>query len=136
MFRIAPAWREICNELAYHVCHLNPGLPNFKIHSIKLTGMNTKFLLSIFAILLSFYSYGCGNNNSTTTNEIADDDTTNLPPVEKNRPNTDYKPAFKGQTRHFTPHAFRQAVPVFTVQFFFLFHLGTAFLTNHYTIVF
>jgi hypothetical protein len=54
--------------------------------------MKMKIGLSISAILLSISSYGCGNENSQK-------DTTKLPPVETTKANTDYKPAFKGQTR-------------------------------------
>ncbi len=48
-------------------------------------------------ILISVYSYGCGSNSTTSTNETAD--TTKFPPVETKAANTNYKPAFKGQTR-------------------------------------
>lgn len=58
--------------------------------------MITKFMLSISVIFLSFHSYGCDNNPG---NENVQRDTTKFPPVETNRPNTDYQPAFKGQTR-------------------------------------
>ncbi len=53
----------------------------------------------LFAIILMFvYLTGCANNN---THEVANNstDTTGLPPVEKKSPNSDYKPAFAGQTR-------------------------------------
>ena len=59
--------------------------------------MKAKFILIILLNLLSIYSYGCGGNNSAIENPPGD--TTKLPPVETNKANTDYKPAFKGQTR-------------------------------------
>jgi len=59
--------------------------------------MKTKFILSITVLLLSIYTYGCDCNISSTEN--GEKDTTKLPPVETNGANTDYKPAFKGQTR-------------------------------------
>ena len=59
--------------------------------------MKIKFILSISIILLSAYSYGFANNNPA--NEIGQRDTTKLPPVETKEGNTNYKPAFKGQTR-------------------------------------
>lgn len=58
--------------------------------------MKIKFILSISIILLSAYSYGFANNNP---NEIGQRDTTKLPPVETKEGNTNYKPAFRGQTR-------------------------------------
>lgn len=63
----------------------------------KVSTMKTKFILSISVILLSMYSYGCAGNN--TDSEYAQQDTTKLPPVESKDANTNYKPAFKGQTR-------------------------------------
>jgi glucose/arabinose dehydrogenase len=59
--------------------------------------MKLKIILSISVLLLSIYSYGCGNSDAA--NEYPQRDTTKLPPVETNKANTDYKPAFKGQTR-------------------------------------
>ncbi|MGK2861218.1 MAG: PQQ-dependent sugar dehydrogenase [Chitinophagaceae bacterium] len=61
--------------------------------------MKEKFLFIASVILLSIYSYGCGDNNINTIDEISFTDTTKLPPVETKSGNTDYKPAFKGQTR-------------------------------------
>jgi len=58
--------------------------------------MKAKFFLSISAILFSVYSFGFDCNNSPAENGR---DTTKLPPVETNNANTDYRPAFKGQTR-------------------------------------
>lgn len=56
-------------------------------------------MLILSVTLLSLSSYGCGNDNNNTGYENADRDTTKPAPVETNRPNTNYKPAFKGQTR-------------------------------------
>lgn len=52
------------------------------------------FLLSV--ILIFFYSTGCAHNNSTP---VSHNSTDSLPPVETKSPNSDYKPAFSGQTR-------------------------------------
>ena len=55
-------------------------------------------LISIFsAISFSIYSYGCDGN--IAGKESPEADTTKFPPVETKNANTDYKPAFKGQTR-------------------------------------
>ena len=59
--------------------------------------MKRKLMLSIIVLVASICSFGCGNNGSVTEN--TQKDTTKLPPVEKKNANTDYKPAFKGQTR-------------------------------------
>lgn len=65
-------------------------------------------VLTLAALLLTVYSFNCQpkKNSSTTastntaaSSETAETDTTNLPPVETQEPNTDYKPAFQGQTR-------------------------------------
>jgi glucose/arabinose dehydrogenase len=50
-------------------------------------------------ILLFVYSTGCANNNDTQLVVNNNTDTTGLPPVETKSPNSDYKPAFAGQTR-------------------------------------
>ena len=55
-----------------------------------------QFITSGFLVLLSAYTYGC-NNNAINKNNGAD--TTKFPPVETKAANTNYKPAFKGQTR-------------------------------------
>jgi glucose/arabinose dehydrogenase len=51
-------------------------------------------LLSIILVLV--YSSGCANHETTVVGENRKD---SLPPVEKDKPNSDYKPAFAGQTR-------------------------------------
>ena len=52
------------------------------------------FCLPVIAFL--FYTAGCANNNILPHNA---GDTTSLPPVETKDPNSNYKPAFAGQTR-------------------------------------
>lgn len=47
---------------------------------------------------MSVCATGCNNNNSDS-NLNQSRDTTQLPPVETKKANTDYKPAFEGQTR-------------------------------------
>ena len=51
----------------------------------------------VYLLLIATYSYGCGDN--TSTNNKTSIDTTKFPPVETKNANTDYKPAFNGQTR-------------------------------------
>ena len=48
-------------------------------------------------MLISIYSCGNAGNNAASTEQLKD--TTKFPPVETKKPNADYKPAFKGQTR-------------------------------------
>lgn len=55
-------------------------------------------------LLAAVYLNTCADNPDTTTNDNAAQSSTaavdsSYPPVEKSRPNTDYKPAFAGQTR-------------------------------------
>src|SRR3954466_8359685 len=54
------------------------------------------FLLAFISVIL--YVTGCTNKSGTTPSESHKDSTT-LPPVETKSPNSDYKPAFAGQTR-------------------------------------
>ncbi|MDP4265375.1 MAG: PQQ-dependent sugar dehydrogenase, partial [Bacteroidota bacterium] len=58
--------------------------------------MQTKSTLFLSVILILIYSTGCANNPTTFS---ANTDTTGLPQVETKAPNSDYKPAFAGQTR-------------------------------------
>ena len=60
--------------------------------------MQAKFILSITAFLVTFQAIGCGSDK-TSTNLTSISDTTKLPAVESSKSNTDYKPAFQGQTR-------------------------------------
>lgn len=50
------------------------------------------------AIMILVHSSGCASKNKTTVVNN-DGDTTAVPPVESQKPNSDYQPAFKGQTR-------------------------------------
>lgn len=58
--------------------------------------MNHLKLLSIALLTLIFTSSNCGDDKGNNTNTNQPDI---LPPVETSEPNTDYKPAFDGQTR-------------------------------------
>src|SRR5690242_16796474 len=55
------------------------------------------------AAALTLFIAGCTNKSSATGDDravkIVQTDTTLLPPLEKNPPNTNYNPAFPGQTR-------------------------------------
>jgi glucose/arabinose dehydrogenase len=57
--------------------------------------MQTKNAFFILAILMLVYSTGCANNDADGSNDGRD----SLAPVETKKPNSDYKPAFSGQTR-------------------------------------
>lgn len=57
--------------------------------------MQTKSILCLAGIFFSICATGCDGNNSKHNKG----DTTVFPPVETKRGNTDYKPAFAGQTR-------------------------------------
>jgi glucose/arabinose dehydrogenase len=58
--------------------------------------MRTFLVISVFTAAIFF----SGNlNNQVSGIAVSKADTTNLPPVETKSPNTDYKPAFAGQTR-------------------------------------
>lgn len=59
--------------------------------------MKSNIILSISVFLFSFYSYGCRNNNAAHPH--LPEDTSKLPPVETKKANTNYKPAYTGQTR-------------------------------------
>jgi glucose/arabinose dehydrogenase len=63
--------------------------------------MKTNFIVGILISLISVICYGCRENIQEQQNMEtgAVSDTSQLPPVETKKPNTDYKPAFKGQTR-------------------------------------
>lgn len=60
--------------------------------------MQVKQFFYVSAILLVTSPFGCSNKEVTTV-EGNGTDTSKLPPVETKQPNTDYKPAFPGQTR-------------------------------------
>jgi glucose/arabinose dehydrogenase len=60
--------------------------------------MQAKNTLFLSVILMLVYSTSCANNGPTYFDNN-NTDTTGLPPVETKSPNSDYKPAFSGQTR-------------------------------------
>jgi len=60
--------------------------------------MQAKNTLFLSVILVLIYSASCANNE-TTAADSTNTDTTGLPPVETKAPNSNYKPAFSGQTR-------------------------------------
>lgn len=57
--------------------------------------MQAKNSFFLSAILILIYSMGCANNETTGNNNTTD----SLAPVETKAPNSNYKPAFSGQTR-------------------------------------
>ncbi|MBK8609426.1 MAG: PQQ-dependent sugar dehydrogenase [Chitinophagaceae bacterium] len=59
--------------------------------------MQAKYVLCLTGMLISVYAIGC--NSNSTTFYGSQGDTSKLPPVETKKANTDYKPAFDGQTR-------------------------------------
>src|SRR5690606_22562982 len=56
-----------------------------------------KSIISLIVMTTAIFS--CTNSNSSTQELDLVADTMTYPPVETNDPNTDYKPAFEGQTR-------------------------------------
>lgn len=60
--------------------------------------MATKNTIFFSVILLLIYCSSC-RNKATTSSSNNNADSSSLPPVETKAPNSDYKPAFKGQTR-------------------------------------
>jgi len=58
--------------------------------------LTLKYILPVTALMGSLYA--C-NGKSSADQTKPDAELPNLPPVETNPPNTDYKPAFEGQTR-------------------------------------
>ncbi|HSV10733.1 MAG TPA: PQQ-dependent sugar dehydrogenase [Hanamia sp.] len=62
--------------------------------------MRLKNLSLLPALLILFSTIGCGHStNDHVASSGSQSDTTKLPPVETKSPNSDYKPAFPGQTR-------------------------------------
>lgn len=59
--------------------------------------MQSNFFLRLSVILLCLYTSGCANNNASVSNN--GNDSTNSSSIETKKANTNYKPAFKGQTR-------------------------------------
>ena len=60
--------------------------------------MQLKTYFFILMLSISIVANGC-NNNVNSESKFNDGDSTKLPPVETNKPNSKYKPAFVGQTR-------------------------------------
>ena len=60
--------------------------------------MQTKNTFFLSIILMLIYSASCANNETASSNNN-NTDTTGLPPVETKASNSNYKPAFNGQTR-------------------------------------
>jgi aldose sugar dehydrogenase len=60
--------------------------------------MQAKTFFYLTVILILVYSSGCANKIASSTNSSSGD-TTQLPPVETQNANANYKPAFTGQTR-------------------------------------
>lgn len=60
--------------------------------------MKTKNIICLSAILIVLGSVGCANKSKSPVTP-GGGDTTKLPPVETQNANSDYKPAFEGQTR-------------------------------------
>ncbi|MBC7873764.1 MAG: PQQ-dependent sugar dehydrogenase [Ferruginibacter sp.] len=60
--------------------------------------MQVKPFFHLAVLLVTGISSGCANNNASSTNNTTGD-TTRLPAVETNKANSNYKPAFPGQTR-------------------------------------
>lgn len=60
--------------------------------------MRVKSFLGLTIVLFFAYSFGCANKNVGSQNS-GNTDSTKLPPVETNGANTNYQPAFAGQTR-------------------------------------
>ncbi|SFQ25652.1 PQQ-dependent sugar dehydrogenase [Parafilimonas terrae] len=62
--------------------------------------MHLKNTILLSAVLLFVYSTGCANDETSIANNTSNSsDTTGLAPVETKSPNSNYKPAFAGQTR-------------------------------------
>ncbi|MEQ1796738.1 MAG: PQQ-dependent sugar dehydrogenase [Lacibacter sp.] len=69
----------------------------FTAHSNE-TIMHAKQFLYGAAIVVLVSTSGCASKN-TSSKTTTDGDTSKLPPVETQKPNSSYKPAFEGQTR-------------------------------------
>jgi aldose sugar dehydrogenase len=62
---------------------------------LKITVMRTKTFLYLTSAFILYCSYGCAGDNTSAISTNAD----TTQPVETRKANTDYKPAFAGQTR-------------------------------------
>jgi len=61
--------------------------------------MRTRDIIFLPVVLMLIYCTSCGNKGTRTSPSNNSIDSTGLPPVETKAPNSDYKPAFEGQTR-------------------------------------
>ncbi|HET7000661.1 MAG TPA: PQQ-dependent sugar dehydrogenase [Puia sp.] len=59
--------------------------------------MKAKSAVFLFLVLILYHSVSCANNIIISNNNTSD--SSRLPPVETKAPNSNYKPAFTGQTR-------------------------------------
>src|SRR3569832_888086 len=59
--------------------------------------MQARTFISLSAILIATYTTGCNDSNGST--QRTSDVDTAIAPVETKKANSNYKPAFKGQTR-------------------------------------
>jgi aldose sugar dehydrogenase len=86
-----------------HVVKINDGLiycHNFASYNLfKLTKMNKCFFPLTLAIIVFTSCSSSGPDNNSSNGNNNNNDTTTLASVETRTPNTDYKPAFAGQTR-------------------------------------
>lgn len=60
--------------------------------------MQAKIFFYAITMMVLGQSYSCSDHNTTIVNNNGGD-STQLPPVETQKPNSNYKPAFEGQTR-------------------------------------
>jgi glucose/arabinose dehydrogenase len=70
----------------------------FTIH-FKAILMKVNNFFYVAGILLLVYASACAGNNTAPINDNTNEDSSKLPPVETQDANSDYKPAFAGQTR-------------------------------------
>jgi aldose sugar dehydrogenase len=86
-----------------HVVKINDGLiycHNFASYNLfKLTKMNKCFFPLTLTIIVFTSCSSSGPDNNSSNGNNNNNDTTTLASVETRTPNTDYKPAFAGQTR-------------------------------------
>jgi glucose/arabinose dehydrogenase len=75
---------------------INKGKLTSIIHFNKIF-MRTKHMLFLLVVLMLIHSASCASNETASDNNNTD--TIGLPPVETKAPNSNYKPAFRGQTR-------------------------------------
>src|SRR5437868_1946149 len=64
---------------------------------LKIVNMQFKWIIPLAGLIFISYSFECAHRHSGSGKTVGD--TSGLPAVETNDPNSDYKPAFAGQTR-------------------------------------